>query len=75
MVSPLAETSYKTSQPSRQVPGARPRHRHPRLTLHRRHDDRWDETSAGPGEHLSLESLAADLAVDDVYRGGLEDVG
>lgn len=48
-------------------------HREPRLTLHRREDDRWTETNASPGEHLSLESLATELAIDQVYHGGLED--
>jgi Uma2 family endonuclease len=49
-------------------------HREPRLTLHRRGDGGWTEETAAPGESLSLPGLGARIAVDEVYRGGLEDV-
>ena len=50
-------------------------HRGPRLTLHRRGDEGWEEELAGPGDALSLDSVASRIAVDDVYRRGLEDLG
>ena len=50
-------------------------HREPRLTLYRRQDDGWVEESAGAGETLSLDGVANRIAVDEVYRGGLEDEG
>lgn len=49
-------------------------HRELRLNVHRRGEDGWIEQVAGPAEHLTLESLARDLSVDEVYRGGLEDL-
>jgi Uma2 family endonuclease len=48
-------------------------HREPRLTLHRREGGGWTTTEARPGEVVALASVPARLAVDDVYRGGLED--
>jgi Uma2 family endonuclease len=50
-------------------------HRKPDPTLHRREDAGWTSVAAGPGETLELASVAARLAVDDVYQGGLEDAG
>jgi Uma2 family endonuclease len=51
-------------------------HREARMTIHRRGNDGvWSVSEAGPGESLQLVSVAAALAVDDVYRGGLEDAG
>jgi hypothetical protein len=50
-------------------------HRTPELTLHRREDAGWTVTTAGPGEVLELASVPARVAVDEVYREGLEDVG
>ena len=48
-------------------------HREPRLTLHRRAGDGWTEVTAGSGSSLVLDSVGAALAVDEVYRDGLED--
>jgi Uma2 family endonuclease len=49
-------------------------HREPRLTLVRRGDDgRWIVTDAGAGQTLTLTGIDGRLAVDDVYRDGLED--
>lgn len=50
-------------------------HRGPQLTLHRREETGWVVLTAGPGESLELASLAARIAVDEVYRDGLEDAG
>ena len=51
-------------------------HRVPQLTLHRRGDGDWDETTAGVGRSSSsLASVAAQIAVDDLYRDELEDTG
>lgn len=51
-------------------------HREPLLTLHRRGDPgAWTTLRAGRGEILELASVNARIAVDDVYRGGLEDSG
>jgi Uma2 family endonuclease len=51
-------------------------HREPRLTIHRRDEaGAWTVIEAGAGQELVLESLGARLAVDDVYRAGLEDAG
>jgi Uma2 family endonuclease len=48
-------------------------HRGPRISLHRRHDDGWTSLDAGPGETVALSSIAGRVAVDDLYRDGLED--
>lgn len=48
-------------------------HREPRLTLHCRADEGWTVIEARRGEALEIASLAARLAVDEVYRDGLED--
>ncbi len=50
-------------------------HRGPELTLHRREEAAWVVLTAGPGGELELASLAARIAVDEVYRDGLEDAG
>jgi len=51
-------------------------HREPRLTLIRRTDrGDWTTTSAGTGESITVESTSGQVAVNDIYRGGLEDVG
>jgi Uma2 family endonuclease len=50
-------------------------HRTPELTLHRREDASWTTISVVPGGVLELVSVAVRLAVDEVYRDGLEDAG
>ncbi len=50
-------------------------HRAPHLTLHRREDDRWAVTTAESGAVLELSSVEARIAVDELYRDGLEDAG
>lgn len=50
-------------------------HREPRLEVWRRGaGDVWEHAEAGPGGRLRLESLDGELATDEVYRGGLQDV-
>jgi Uma2 family endonuclease len=50
-------------------------HREPRITIHRRTESGpWAMTEAHAGDSVTLESVATSLSVDDVYRGGLEDV-
>lgn len=48
-------------------------HREPLLTLHRREADGWTTLQARRGDVLELASVGVRIAVDDVYRGGLED--
>jgi Uma2 family endonuclease len=48
-------------------------HREPRLTLYRRDDQGWQVEEARRGNIVKLESIAAAIAVDDIYRDGLED--
>ena len=48
-------------------------HRALRLTLHRRADADWTATTAETGAVLELPSVGAQIAVDEVYRDGLED--
>jgi Uma2 family endonuclease len=48
-------------------------HREPRLTLHRHDGEAWTTIEARRGGTLEVASLAARLAVDEVYRDGLED--
>ncbi len=50
-------------------------HRGPELTLHRREDEGWVVLTAGAGGTLELASVAGRIAVDEVYRDGLEDAG
>jgi Uma2 family endonuclease len=48
-------------------------HREPRLTLHTREPAGWRASEARSGEALDIPGIPARLAVDDVYRDGLED--
>ncbi len=48
-------------------------HREPRLTLHRREEEGWIAIEARAGEAIALAGLSVRLAVDEVYRDGLED--
>jgi Uma2 family endonuclease len=49
-------------------------HRRPALLLHRRGPDGgWSSIDAAAGQTLELSSVGARLAVDEVYRDGLED--
>lgn len=48
-------------------------HRAPELTLHRRGDGGWTVVTAGRGKALTLASVPVRVAVDEVYREGLED--
>lgn len=51
-------------------------HREPRIEVWRRRSSgEWERHTAGLGERLRLDSLDCEIAVDDVYRGGLEDSG
>jgi Uma2 family endonuclease len=50
-------------------------HRVPQLTLHRRGDGDWTETTAVSGGVVELASVAAQIALDDLYRDELEDTG
>jgi Uma2 family endonuclease len=50
-------------------------HRAPHLTLHRRQASDWTVTTAETGAVLDLASVGARIAVDEVYRDGLEDAG
>lgn len=50
-------------------------HRAPRVTrVRREHEDRWNTSEFLAGESVDLASLNISLAVDDLYRGGLEDI-
>lgn len=50
-------------------------HREPRIDLWRkRSTGGWERHTAGRGERLRLDSLECEIAVDDVYRGGLDDL-
>ena len=48
-------------------------HRAPHFTLHRRETQGWSVLEAASGQTLELQSVGARVAVDDVYREGLED--
>jgi len=49
-------------------------HREARLTIHRRNNTgSWSTGEVNTGDSVELASVAATLAVGDVYRGGLED--
>ena len=48
-------------------------HREPHLVVHRREENHWTTDEARRDEGVRLEAIAAKLAVDDVYRDGLED--
>jgi Uma2 family endonuclease len=63
----------------RQVPSLREcllvSHRRPSLELWRREPDGvWSRQEAGPGAALELLSVGCSLAVDDIYRGGFQDL-
>jgi Uma2 family endonuclease len=49
-------------------------HRTPWFTRYSRDRDEWQVVEARHGETIRLESIAAALAVGDVYRDGLEDI-
>jgi len=48
-------------------------HQRPQLTLHRRDGAGWIVLEVAAGQSLELVSVAVRIAVDDVYRMGLED--
>ena len=48
-------------------------HTEPLLTLHRREGESWRLLSAGRGETVTIDSIGGRIAVDEVYRDGLED--
>jgi len=49
-------------------------HREPRVEVWRRSAaGRWERDAAVSGEVIRLKSLDCEIAVDDIYRGGLED--
>jgi Uma2 family endonuclease len=48
-------------------------HRRPELTVYGRETDGWTERTAGSSDAIELDCIAARLAVDEVYRDGLED--
>jgi Uma2 family endonuclease len=50
-------------------------HRERLLTLHRRDDQGWTESTAKSGDAVELRSVAVHVAVDELYRDGLEDAG
>jgi Uma2 family endonuclease len=50
-------------------------HSVPLITVHRRQGDNWTAIEARSGETLPLAAVSGNLAVDDVYRDGLEDAG
>ena len=50
-------------------------HREPRVTLVRRQEkDEWTSNDLRSGQSLDLVSVGSPIAVDDIYRDGLEDV-
>lgn len=50
-------------------------HREPRVTVHRRENDgSWSITEGKSGESIALASVSVTLEIDDIYRGGLEDI-
>jgi Uma2 family endonuclease len=50
-------------------------HREPRVTLVRRlEDDRWVASDFRSGQSVPLVGVSGTLAVDDIYRDGLEDI-
>jgi Uma2 family endonuclease len=50
-------------------------HRSRELTVHRRDGDRWVARTYGAGDTVELLGGGMRVPVDEVYRGGLEDVG
>jgi hypothetical protein len=49
-------------------------HREPRVTLVAREQDQWTSDDYRAGQSVPLRTLGRSVAVDDLYRGGLEDV-
>jgi Uma2 family endonuclease len=50
-------------------------HREARITIHRRMDtEAWSVSEAKAGDTVFLESVAMSFPVDELYRGGLEDI-
>lgn len=50
-------------------------HREPRVTLVRREDDgRWTSRDIRSGESVTIASVGKSIAVDEIYRDGLEDI-
>jgi len=45
-------------------------HEKARIDLWRRTAQGWAETSAGPGEHVVLDAIGCELAVDEIYAQG-----
>jgi Uma2 family endonuclease len=51
-------------------------HRGPHVTVHRREDDgSWSAREAAAGQVIELVSIAARIAVDEIYKDALEDTG
>ena len=51
-------------------------HRRPQVEVWRRRSaSEWERQTGGPGDRLHLASLDCEIAVDDIYRGGLDDSG
>lgn len=50
-------------------------HSLPHITIYRRNGDEWTAIEARSGETLPLAAVSGTLAVEDVYRDGLEDAG
>ncbi len=51
-------------------------HRGPYVTVHRRDDDdSWSASEAAVGQTIELVSIAARIAVDEIYKDALEDTG
>ena len=51
-------------------------HREARMTIYRRDNNgHWSTIEVKTGDSVELASVTAALAVEDVYRGGLEDAG
>lgn len=49
-------------------------HRGPHVTVHRHEDDgSWSAREAAVGQTIELVSIAARIAVDEIYRDALED--
>ena len=48
-------------------------HQEPRITIHRREAATWRVLSGGRGETMTIDTIGGRIAVDDVYRDGLED--
>jgi Uma2 family endonuclease len=49
-------------------------HREPRVTLHRREHTGWVVVDSRAGHSVDLASVQVNLAVNDLYRDGLEDL-